>query len=111
MGVRASVGRGRRASEASEGEGCAGCGTEISGSPGWSLRPLAETASFHQSHHLSFFAPENKKKPKLLNPLVGRVPKNSTGGKKKKRTVQKAPPPSIPLSPLVVSDLPSMTRL
>lgn len=68
MGVHASVGRGRQASEASEGEGCVECGTEISGSPGWSLRPLVEMASYHQLHHLSSFAPENKKKPKTLKP-------------------------------------------
>lgn len=60
------MGHGRQASEASEGEGCAGRETETSGSPGWSLRPLVEMASYHQSHHLSSFAPENERKPKNL---------------------------------------------
>lgn len=51
------MGHGRQANEASEGEGCVRYGTEISESPGWSLRPLDEMVSYPQSRHLSSFAP------------------------------------------------------
>ena len=51
------MGRERQANEASEGEGCAGCGTETSGNPGLNPRPLVEMVSYHQSHHLSSSAP------------------------------------------------------
>lgn len=51
------MGHERQANEASEGEGCVGCETETSGNPDLNLRPLVEMVSYHQSHHLSSFAP------------------------------------------------------
>lgn len=51
------MGHGKQANEASEGEGCVRCGTEISENPGLSPRPLVEMVSYHQSCRLSSFAP------------------------------------------------------
>ena len=64
LGVHASVGHERQASEASAGEGCAGCGAETSGSHGWNPRPLVEMVSYHQSHPLSSSAPGESKETK-----------------------------------------------
>lgn len=58
------MGHERQASEASVGEGCAGCGAETSGSHGWNLRPLVEMVSYHQSHPLSSSAPGESKETK-----------------------------------------------